>query len=45
MQYVNAHGTSTPRWDLTEIECLRTVFGRYMEEIPVLPTNPRLGTH
>ena len=25
---VNAHGTSTPKGDRTEVECLRTVFGK-----------------
>ena len=28
IQYINAHGTSTPKGDQTEIECLRDVFGK-----------------
>ncbi len=43
MHYVNAHGTSTPRGDLTEIECLRTVFGRHMEHIPVSSNKSQIG--
>jgi len=43
IQYVNAHGTSTPRGDLTEIECLRTVFGHHMEHIPVSSNKSQIG--
>ena len=28
IQYINAHGTSTPKGDRTEIKCLREVFGK-----------------
>ena len=28
IHYVNAHGTSTRKGDASEIQCLRTVFGR-----------------
>ncbi len=43
IQYVNAHGTSTPRGDRTEIECLRAVFGRALEKIPVSSNKSQLG--
>src|SRR5665647_995300 len=32
---INAHGTSTPTGDSTEVECLRAVFGRNLSKIPV----------
>ncbi len=40
---VNAHGTSTPKGDRTEIECLRTVFGRDIERIPVISNKSQVG--
>ena len=43
IQYVNAHGTSTPKGDRTEIKCLREVFGKLMEKIPVSSNKSQLG--
>jgi 3-oxoacyl-[acyl-carrier-protein] synthase II len=43
IQYVNAHGTSTPRGDKTEVECLRAVFGTALEQIPVSSNKSQLG--
>ena len=43
IQYVNAHGTSTPKGDLTEIKCLREVFGKGIENIPVSSNKSQLG--
>ena len=43
IQYVNAHGTSTPKGDLTEIECLRAVFGKKLETIPVSSNKSQIG--
>jgi 3-oxoacyl-[acyl-carrier-protein] synthase II len=43
IQYVNAHGTSTPRGDATEIECLRTVFGNALKNIPVSSNKSQIG--
>ena len=40
---VNAHGTSTPKGDRTEIECLRTIFGRDIERIPVISNKSQVG--
>jgi len=43
IQYVNAHGTSTPKGDATEIKCLRTVFGPRLPKIPVSSNKSQLG--
>ena len=43
IQYVNAHGTSTPKGDATEISCLRTVFGPALQKIPVSSNKSQLG--
>ncbi len=43
IQYVNAHGTSTPKGDATEIKCLREVFGRKIEKIPISSNKSQLG--
>jgi 3-oxoacyl-[acyl-carrier-protein] synthase II len=43
IHYVNAHGTSTPKGDATEVECLRTVFGGALENIPVSSNKSQIG--
>jgi 3-oxoacyl-[acyl-carrier-protein] synthase II len=43
IQYVNAHGTSTPKGDRTEIKCLRDVFGKHLEKMPVSSNKSQLG--
>ncbi|HON58474.1 MAG TPA: beta-ketoacyl-[acyl-carrier-protein] synthase family protein [Smithella sp.] len=43
IQYINAHGTSTPKGDKTEIQCLREVFGKKIEKIPVSSNKSQLG--
>jgi len=40
---VNAHGTSTPKGDSTEVDCLRTVFGRSVSTIPVSANKSQVG--
>ena len=40
---INAHGTSTPTGDGTEVECLRTVFGNDLEKIPVSANKSQVG--
>lgn len=40
---VNAHGTSTPTGDATEVECLRTVFGPDLPNIPVSANKSQVG--
>jgi 3-oxoacyl-[acyl-carrier-protein] synthase II len=43
IQYINAHGTSTPKGDSTEIKCLREVFGKNIAAIPVSSNKSQLG--
>jgi len=43
IQYINAHGTSTQKGDLVEVECLRTVFGRSLEKIPLSSNKSQIG--
>ncbi len=40
---VNAHGTSTPTGDAAEVECLRTVFGENLSNIPVSANKSQVG--
>lgn len=40
---VNAHGTSTPKGDSAEVDCLRTVFGRRVSKIPVSANKSQVG--
>ncbi len=40
---VNAHGTSTPRGDSTEVECLRQVFGDRLARVPVSANKSQVG--
>ncbi len=43
IQYVNAHGTSTPKGDLTEIASLREVFGPRLKQIPISSNKSQIG--
>jgi 3-oxoacyl-[acyl-carrier-protein] synthase II len=43
IQYVNAHGTSTKKGDCTEVECLKAVFGKNLENIPVSSNKSQIG--
>jgi 3-oxoacyl-[acyl-carrier-protein] synthase II len=43
IDYINAHGTSTLKGDKSEIECLRTVFGKAIEKIPVSSNKSQIG--
>ncbi len=40
---VNAHGTSTPTGDGTEVDCLRAVFGKDVSKIPVSSNKSQVG--
>ena len=41
--HINAHGTSTPKGDKVEVECLRSVFGSRLHQIPVTATKSQVG--
>ncbi|MCP4135660.1 MAG: beta-ketoacyl-[acyl-carrier-protein] synthase family protein [bacterium] len=43
IQYVNAHGTSTPAGDKAEVECLRMVFESGLDKIPVSSNKSQIG--
>jgi 3-oxoacyl-[acyl-carrier-protein] synthase II len=43
VHYVNAHGTSTPRGDATEVECLKVVFGERLRKIPISSNKSQIG--
>jgi 3-oxoacyl-[acyl-carrier-protein] synthase II len=43
IHYVNAHGTSTSKGDLVEIDSLRTVFGPHLGRLPVSSNKSQLG--
>ena len=40
---INAHGTSTPTGDATEVECLREVFTDRISDIPVTANKSQVG--
>ena len=43
IQYVNAHGTSTPRGDTMEVDCLRRVFKGHLEKMPISSNKSQIG--
>lgn len=43
IQYVNAHGTSTPFGDLAETRALHTLFGEHVHRIAVSSTKSQVG--
>jgi 3-oxoacyl-[acyl-carrier-protein] synthase II len=40
---VNAHGTSTPKGDSTEVECLRAIFSSNLKKIPISANKSQVG--
>jgi len=43
IEYVNTHGTSTPKGDLVEVQCLRKVFGDYLGKMPISSNKSQIG--
>ncbi len=43
VQYINAHGTSTPLGDIAETKAVKTTFGDYAYKLPISSTKSHIG--
>ncbi len=43
VEYVNAHGTSTPKNDTTETKAIKEVFGAHAEKVPISSNKSMIG--
>jgi 3-oxoacyl-[acyl-carrier-protein] synthase II len=43
IQYINTHGTSTPRGDITEVQCLKEIWGDGLKNLPISSNKSQLG--
>ncbi|MCR5291940.1 MAG: beta-ketoacyl-ACP synthase II [Eubacterium sp.] len=43
IDYINAHGTSTPKGDVIEVKAIKTLFGEYAGKVAVSSTKASMG--
>ena len=43
IDYINTHGTSTPKGDITEVQCLKEIWGDSLGDIPVSSNKSQIG--